>query len=327
MLNADLIDDVASLQALSEEWWSLWKRCPAATPFQSPAWLIAWWRSFAPGQLATIAIRVSGRLVALAPLYIEHGTERRLLPLGIGISDYLDVLIAPEAGETAAAEVARSVVDVVHGWDRWELEELSPDAVGRTLPCPAGCFESVFPQAVCPTLLLQGEQRSCPSHRHSRLLRLARNRADRLGGMKFALVGQGDITSFLDDLVRLHNARWRSRGENGVLSDARVVAFHRQVASELVETGLAQLYVGMLRGRVVTAIYALASGSRVLLYLTAFDPEEAFVSPGALLLAHVIAEAERADAREFHFLRGREPYKYEWGAIERINLKRSFVRS
>jgi len=32
-------------------------------------------------------------------------------------------------------------------------------------------------------------------------------------------------------------------------------------------------------------------------------------------------------AREFHFLRGREAYKYEWGAVDRWNRRRSFRRA
>ena len=38
-------------------------------------------------------------------------------------------------------------------------------------------------------------------------------------------------------------------------------------------------------------------------------------------------EAARQDgAREFHFLRGQEVYKYEWGAVDRRNRRRSFLR-
>jgi hypothetical protein len=31
--------------------------------------------------------------------------------------------------------------------------------------------------------------------------------------------------------------------------------------------------------------------------------------------------------REFHFLRGQEGYKREWTALERVNMKRSFIRA
>src|SRR4051794_35890653 len=37
------------LAALEPAWWALWRRSPAATPFESPAWLMAWWRHFSPG--------------------------------------------------------------------------------------------------------------------------------------------------------------------------------------------------------------------------------------------------------------------------------------
>ena len=42
-LVAALVEDEAGLEALAPEWWELWRRCPAATPFQSRAWLLPWW--------------------------------------------------------------------------------------------------------------------------------------------------------------------------------------------------------------------------------------------------------------------------------------------
>jgi hypothetical protein len=42
--------------------------------------------------------------------------------------------------------------------------------------------------------------------------------------------------------------------------------------------------------------------------------------------AHAIEQALREGAREFHFLRGQEAYKYGWGAVDRWNQRRSFRR-
>ncbi|WP_082637456.1 hypothetical protein [Bradyrhizobium retamae] len=44
------------------------------------------------------------------------------------------------------------------------------------------------------------------------------------------------------------------------------------------------------------------------------------------MLEHAIIEAAREGARTFHFLRGREPYKYEWGARNHWNKKRILYR-
>ena len=102
-----LIEEQDDLLRLLPEWWGLWSRTEGATPFTSPAWLLPWWDAFHPGELFVAAVRRDGLLVGLAPFYIEDGAlGRRLLPLGIGVTDYLDVLIdgAP-VGEVAAARV------------------------------------------------------------------------------------------------------------------------------------------------------------------------------------------------------------------------------
>jgi hypothetical protein len=46
-----------------------------------------------------------------------------------------------------------------------------------------------------------------------------------------------------------------------------------------------------------------------------------------MLWAHAIEQAIAEGAREFHFLRGPEAYKYAWGATDRWNMRRSFRRN
>src|SRR5439155_23752397 len=72
-----VVRDAAAIEQLAPEWWVLWRRIPSGSPCQSPAWLIPWWRAFAPGILFVITVREGGRLVGLAPCYIEHGAPGR----------------------------------------------------------------------------------------------------------------------------------------------------------------------------------------------------------------------------------------------------------
>src|SRR5215207_8533880 len=65
-LHREIVSDARRLEALEPSWWELWRRCPSATPFQAPSWLIAWWRNFSPGELAAIAVWRGSRLVGLA---------------------------------------------------------------------------------------------------------------------------------------------------------------------------------------------------------------------------------------------------------------------
>lgn len=327
-LEARIVRTEADLAALEPGWWDLWRRCPAATPFQAPAWLIPWWRHYHPGELLTAAIWRGGRLVGLAPFYREDGPlGRRLLPVGISLSDYGDVLLDPAcAGEAGAALVAAIAGEA--DWDSWELEELGPGAAAFGLPAPVGCGEVAAGQSACPVLALaDGEPdvaRILPTSKR-RKLALARNRAARRGAVALEEPGPADAAAALGTLFRLHRARWGERGEAGLI-DARVERFHRQALPGLMRAGLARLYTLRIAGEPAAAQYGFAHRDRAYSYLTGFDPAFAFESPGVILLARTIERAMAEGAREMHFLRGREAYKYDWGAVDRWNRRRSFRR-
>src|SRR4051812_43732055 len=102
-----------------------------------------------------VAVRQHGRLVGLGPFYIENGLlGRRVLPLGLGVSDYLDVLIDPQANDEAAAALVDHITAQADRWDSWELEEIAPHAAAWALPCCTDLFETVDPQSACPVLAL-----------------------------------------------------------------------------------------------------------------------------------------------------------------------------
>lgn len=326
----ETIQDAHVLAALAPEWWELWRRAEAATPFQSPAWLIAWWRHFHPGELFSVSVRDGGRLVGLAPFYIEDGPQcRRILPVGISISDYLDVLLDPPAAVVAGEALVEHLAACGAAWDGWDLEELAPDAAALRLPAPDRCEEAAQGQSACPVLVLpeavDGLASLIPA-RKLRKARMARNRAERRGETVVRRIGDADAPAFLQTLFDLHGARWHSRGEHGLLADTRVRGFQEDALPDLVAAGFVRLYGLEIGGRVVGGYYGFLHGGRACAYLGGFDPAFAYESPGTILIGHAIEEAVREGAREFHFLRGREPYKYEWGAVDRWNRRRSFRR-
>src|SRR5437762_1226937 len=97
-IGLEKITDANALEAFEKEWIELWEQCPAATPFQSPAWIISWWKHFGADGLWTLALRNGNELVGIAPLFIfqpEDSATRQLLLIGTGNSDYLDILAKP----------------------------------------------------------------------------------------------------------------------------------------------------------------------------------------------------------------------------------------
>jgi len=317
------------LEALAGDWWALWRRLPQTTPFQSPAWLIPWWRSFEPGELRTIAVEEDGRLVGLAPLYLETGPlGRRLLPVGVSLSDYLDWLIDPERAEAAGVAILAHLADADWAWDVMELQELPPGAAALSLPVPAGMEASAVEHSACPVLALppgEGVMKALP-WRKRRALRNARNRAARQGA-ECRRAGAEEARSFIEALFAVHGARWQSQGSSGVLRGEAVRSFHRSAVGRLADSGLARLYRLDIGGQPIGAYYGFQHDGVAMAYLMGFDPQYERLSPGTILLGHAIDEAVREGARELHFLRGREPYKYGWGAEDCWNRRRLFRRA
>lgn len=325
------LGDAEALRALEPEWWTLWQSAPSATPFQSPAWLIPWWQAFAPGELCVVTARRNGRLVGLAPLYIESGPlGRRVLPLGLSTSDYLDVLLDEPLADAAGAALCRHLCRSAGAWEEWELADLPPRAAALGLPCPAGCSESRERSTACMVLALPGtgdELAAALPRRQRRNINMAHNRAERRGTVAILEAERANLVPLLGELVRLHRERWSLRNEPGVLADPRVIQFHEMTARRLLNARLLRLYAVRIGDRIAGVYYGFQHRERAYAYLMGFDPEFAYVSPGTILLAHALGRAIREGARELDFLRGEEPYKFGWGAEPRFNQRRVFRRS
>jgi len=321
------LDDLTSL---AQQWQALWQRVPGAMPFQHPAWLIAWWEVFAPGDLFVISAWREGRLVGMAPLYREVGKlGERILPLGISVSDYLDLLLHPDYADAAGEALIAHLLRADLPWSEWELPELSAEASALRLTCPPALADEQAPQSICPMLTLprtiDGLSEVIPS-RKRRKLRMARNRAGRRSSFAIERVTTGDVDEAFTALFKFHRARWHHDGETGVLADPRARAFHRTTMARLNDAGIARIYRLTLEGQTAGIYYGFLSGTEAYAYLGGFSCDCSFESPGTLLIGHAIEEAVREGAQHFHFLRGDEAYKFEWGATEQWTVRRVLRR-
>ena len=326
-MRVERLTDAADLLRIAPAWRELFRRIPTAVPFAAPAWLIPWWQVFAPGRLATVALWDGDTLAALAPTYVEAGAaQRRLLPLGIGISDHMDVLVDPAQAEVGVV-LAEAIGVMREDWDLWSAEEAMPNAAVLALPDPAGCTSTLARQSASPVLRLPDRDGTLDSAIPSGKRRKWRMAQNRLGKRDWQLAPATPDTlgDDLGHLFRLHGARWESRGEAGVLADPRLRAFHAAAAPGLLADGLLRLSTLRIDGIVAGAYYGFARGAAAYAYLGGFDPAFAYESPGTLLVGAAIEAACRAGATEFHFLRGQEPYKYEWGAVDSWTQVRTVV--
>lgn len=320
MIEVARITDETGIARLRPEWEALWQRDPAATPFQSPAWLFAWWSFFGTPEPLVLTARAAGALVGILPMYLlrESGC-RKLLPIGVGLSDYIDATRDPTA--PAAAERFLTAIAAMPCWDECWLPDLAPEgALARA--AVAGLSER-FVAAPCPVLALPRDPAGLDEvvpRKTLRDLHQARRRAAAAGGITIETIAEDGLDAATADLFRLHQRRWLARGECGLCGDPRVRAFYRAAAGDLLNAGMLRLYRLWIGDTVLAVYYGLVANGTAYAYLGGFDPSQPRLSPGVQIMAHAIEQAGVEGATSFDFLRGGEGYKYAWGAADRAKI-------
>ncbi|HZQ69617.1 MAG TPA: GNAT family N-acetyltransferase [Terriglobales bacterium] len=313
-LQARLFTDVNQISSLRHEWDDLFRRCPGATTFQRPQWILSWFHVFRPARPFVVAVWHESLLVGLAPLLIYNRDSQSVLAFaGGGVSDYLDVLIDP----AHASEVWDAILEAIgshrRSWDRVELTDLPQASIAlqknRTFHLEI--------HDTCPVLELPSSVglmgSVIPAHK-LRNYRNARRRLGEAGPFRIEIATAANLEESLSTLFRLHSDRWNRAGHRGVLLQDEVRRFHHEIAPQLVAAGILRLYLLRLNDTTLATLYAFFEHDVVYCYLQGFDPEYSKLSPGTFILGAVIEDAIRHRAGKIDFLRGRESYKYSWGA-------------
>jgi CelD/BcsL family acetyltransferase involved in cellulose biosynthesis len=302
-------DEIRALQPAMD---ALWHRA-AATPFQHPGWWMPWIDCF---DVVDPVVVVSWReemavgALALSRTLEADGPVARVL--GCGNSDYLDAVVA----DAADLETTRALASWIDELDaRVDVLDVPPGATIEPILDQCRRTVSWGACARCPIVDLPADAatwRASLPHGLARNLRRYDLHLAEAGPTTIERIESREIQRGLDAFFTLHAARWRGRGEAGVLADAAVAAFHRASIPWLVDAGVGRLFVMRHAGAPIAVQYVLIAGDRAFSYLSGFDPAFARFSPGALLMAHAIEDAIAAGCRTFDLLRGEEPYKASW---------------
>jgi CelD/BcsL family acetyltransferase involved in cellulose biosynthesis len=323
MVTVREITDAGALASLEGAWSELLARAADPTPFQSFEWQETWWRHHGRGQLWVLAAYDSQILIGLMPLHISRYRStplRQVRFLGAPLSDFQEILAA--AGHETAVRDAFVAHLAAHA-DRWDLCDFADQRKGTSLTqgeMPEPLRPLLVHHRVCPYIPL-GDSWDAFLKRLSKNMRTNVGRRRRQVAKQFRaeydLATEDTLPSAMEELFRLHNARWRRRGVSGAFAGERIQAFHREVALRFVRRGWLRLHRLRLDGETRAAFYCFQLGRRVYYYLSGFDLAYGKYSIGNVLMAQAIERAIADGANEFDFLRGDETYKLAWKAEER----------
>jgi CelD/BcsL family acetyltransferase involved in cellulose biosynthesis len=212
------------------------------------------------------------------------------------------------AGDPAASALAIAFGsrEMSHGWTlNLETEDVCPIA---TLP-PGASMDDY--------LATLGKK-----ERHE--IRRKVRRAEAVGDV--VLADSPDPLADLPAFIDLHQKRW---GEHGLFPDGpggdQSRVFFRRLFELFPPGGPLHLAFLTVGGRRIAAGVSFETATSLLYYNAGVDPDARELSPGVLMVERFVRRALEHGLTRMDFLRGNEPYKYEWGAIDEA-IQRLLVR-
>ena len=315
-----ILKDAQEFALLEEEWEDLYHNSPRATPFQSWAWLYSWWEFYGEDyELRLITVRDDeGLLIGLAPLMLKRRLGfRRLLFVGTGPTDYLDVL-AREGWETQVLEALARTLRQMGSWQVVDLHQLRPDAAAwgicRHWDGPQlGVWQDSFPVVdVRPwDELLQ----SLSSNLRSTVRRTLRKFEADGGRCELASVDDAEVAA--KRLMSISREQWHERWlETGPehwtsrFESLIVAAARRMTAREL--GGISEFWRD---GEVIISNFWVSGRDFIGTYMLGASREALQRYQWSSLYIWDALNIARSKNRGYlDLLRGEEPYKLRWNS-------------
>lgn len=321
----DLITDVAAFETLEPEWNALFTSSGrAAQVFQAFAWNWHWCHHYLPQptpksrlQLAIVTGRLSGRLVLVWPLVLERVAGlRRLAWMGDPVSQYGDILAAPEANDDTTLLNAWTFALRATRADLAQLRKVRDDSVAARILSRLGAKVIATEQA--PYLDLSGVAgtEACQQLLASKGRRNRRRHERRLAdhGPISVYAPDGDAAvQLVRDAIDLKRDTLAGKGRiSRAFADDRFKAFFADVSAG--DRYPVPCRVAALRSGSDTAAIQITldcKGHRFL-HITVYAPAFEKFGAGALLLEREVQQSFEHGFAAFDLLAPLHPYKMEF---------------
>lgn len=341
------------LEPLAAEWNALLAESVTHVPFLRHEYLRSWWETRGGGewpdsQLAVVVARQDGRLVGAAPLFASKNKDGALALLLLGsieISDYLDLIVRPAdlpafipgllnflghsgpAGLSVPAPEAESKPWCVLDWQN--IPEVSPTLpVLKTVAKKLGWTFIQEKTYHTPSIQLKGDFETylCSIDKKQRheIRRKMRRAYDSGSNVRWYFVSDGAaLESEVDAFMRM-------MAEEPEKAKFLTEAMRRQMhlsCRAAFENGWLQLAFLEIDGQKAAGYLNFDYLNRIWVYNSGIDRRFLDLSPGWVLLGHLLQWANDNKRLEFDFMRGDEDYKYRFGGVDGFVVRAKIVRS
>ncbi|OGG45988.1 MAG: hypothetical protein A3F84_25480 [Candidatus Handelsmanbacteria bacterium RIFCSPLOWO2_12_FULL_64_10] len=327
-MDVTIWDQSDAFQRLEQPWKRLFDDCPDAPVFLSWEWTSTWWTHFhGDCQPHIMTFNEGDELVAVVPLMVDTGGAPTIRFMGSSeTTDYADILAADghstraaealvECLREAAEQVPLVLEPIPEESPLLKVVRDSPDADAETTklePCPTATLADSW-EGYLATL--------SKTDRHE--LRRKMRRADSAGNLHVEVFTESEsLAAALPSFYHLHRSSGNVR--KAQFLEPRIQAFFSDVALALAERQWVRLAMLYLDDREIASVLSFDRGSTVGLYNSGYDAEFRPMSPGIVVIALELKAAIERGRSTYDFLRGDEPYKYDFGAHDRFVWRVNF---
>lgn len=321
-------DSSDAFSKLVRPWRALCEKDPAASVFHTPQYLAVWWGEFGAGSsLRIVEVLEDEALRGIVALILR--------PDGVlsfagdpATTDYHGPVSAPEDRDA----VSTAVLEAVGGdaWQMFEMDGLAADSgwaesFARAAKA-AGCAVSEEQVDACPRVVIPGSWdaylTSLPGKLRHEINRKARRLERDAGPYTIRLATERSLDDDLESFFEMHRS---SDGPKGRFMHEGMASFFGSFAWMLFSQGWLRLAILEVGGEPLAGVYGFRSGHDWDVWNSSYDHRRRELAPGMVLMAECIRLAAAEGCSTFDFLRGTEPYKYRFGAVD-VPLIRLEVR-
>jgi CelD/BcsL family acetyltransferase involved in cellulose biosynthesis len=310
----------ALVDGLVDDWRDLVASADWSSYFMTPDWVLSWWETLGSredlvavwrgpdgGVDAVVGLgRSRHRLHPRLPLEVRPWT---VLGSGAAAADHVGWVVRPHR---------------MHEVRRWLSGRLdrSPVLLGSTDPSSGvgDLLPGLEPvgRNACPRVDLGDGPLPTGSSKLRKQVRYDERRlAD--AGVRLTWQPPGEVEPWtLDDLLRLHSERATDQDWATTFTAERR-ALHLALLRRSARGRGPAAVVATQEDRVVGVLYGFRWRDTFAYYQTGWDRDLARLGLGTVLVASAMRYARDEGCRTFDFLRGNEPYKYRFGAEDRVD--------
>jgi CelD/BcsL family acetyltransferase involved in cellulose biosynthesis len=338
------VNDIEEFRSLRESWNALLRESPDNNIFLTWEWQFTWWQYFDQGkELRIFLIKDGNELIGIIP-FAQSKYRKGLISINIlenlcsETCDYSGIIISRNKYETAFAffmnyveKMMRENEIIIRIW-HVPRDSMFATALVQKYPSYSNSlflYERIVsrcPYINLPTTWEEYYSDFLSKKKRKNLRRIMQTTKNHEVEFK-KYTKTNDLRGQLQILFELHQKRWREKNIISKFTNPKAQEFYIDISRACLENDWLDLSFLNIDGKTVSVRWGFNYNNTRYCMTPAFDLNYSACAVGTQHLMKAIEESIQSGLKQFDFLKGEEPYKYDWTKSKKDNIRITITRN